>query len=201
MPAYSSGMRRSLLFALAVLVAACGGDDSAGTEADGTARGDTTAVDTGDAGADDTAVDDAAPDGADDTAVELTASWRGVTPDTIHIGVAGIDAESVKDFGVELDIVAPDKAYRAFAAAYNAAGGAHGRMVQIHAELFLPVGTVDSERACTVLTEDQEIFIATGQMLNDAPLCFHRAPRHALRRLVRPHRRARRTVQRAVLLL
>lgn len=172
----------ALLVGLAVVAAACGSDDpesedSSAESTPGPADAEATGEPTEDATEEpsdepaDAPTDDATTEPTDEP-VELTATWTGVTEDTIRVGVAEIDAEAVLEFGVELDILDPDKVYPAYAAAFNEAGGAHGRQVDVTVELFLPVGNAESDAACTLLTQDVEVFLALGRMLNDNPLCF-----------------------------
>jgi hypothetical protein len=165
-----------MLGALALVLAACGGGDTApdtagerdGTpesqsvEQDSTDPEDESTVTTGEAVAPDTAVEP----------IELTATWKGVSADTIQVGVAAIDAEALRAFDVDLGFIDATKAYPALAAAFNASGGANGRDVEVTVELFLPVGSTDSDRACSVLAEDVGVFLTVGQMLGDNPLCF-----------------------------
>jgi hypothetical protein len=175
--------RRSLgiLFALAFVAAACsgsGGDAEvdAGSVAD--AGTDSTGpVSSGDA--QDPSESDVDPQG--DTATpgvetpgELTASYRGVTEETIKVGVATIDFAGLQEFGVDIEGIDPAIWAPAFAQAFNERGGAHGRTMEIVIGIFLPVGSTESDRVCTELTQDQEVFVVLGAMLGDNPLCVTR---------------------------
>lgn len=165
-----------LLGSFAIVAGACG---SEGAEESGSAAGssDDVAVETGDESPAEAEADEAEEelvDGADDSIdpPELGASWTGVTEDTIRVGVVAIDTEAIAEFGVELTQIDPHRAYPALADAFNASGGAYGRQLDVQVELFLPVGSVDSDLACSRLTEDVEIFVAVGQLLDDNPLCY-----------------------------
>jgi hypothetical protein len=167
-----------VLALFALLAGSCGDGTSAEPDASPAPADDGVGDDTGEEDSDDDTptdpVEDDTTDGGE-TPVdppELTATWTGVTEDTIRVGVLAIDTEAVAAFGVDLVQIDAHKAYGALADEFNAAGGAYGREVEIHVELFLPVGSVDSDRACSVLTEDVEVFVAVGQLLDDNPLCF-----------------------------
>ena len=178
-------MRRTatiLILTLVLVAAACGSDDADSADSGAEPTGEPTVEPT--AEPTDAATEappdepteeptEAAAEGAPvEEPAELTATWKGVTEDTIRVGVADIDAEAVLEFGVELDVLDANKVYPAFAQAFNEAGGAHGRMIDVTVELFLPVGNAESEAACTLLAEDVEVFLAVGRMLGDNPLCF-----------------------------
>lgn len=96
---------------------------------------------------------------------------RGVTPDSIKLGIAPIDADAVREqFGVDLGHL-PDGTFDAFAQAVNAAGGINGRRVEIAVRPFLPVGTESSEAACRELIEDEQVYAVSGLFLGDNGLC------------------------------
>ena len=132
---------------------------------------DDQAADADDAPGDDDAVAEE-PEPAPEPVV-LTASYRGVTEDTITIGVAHIDWEMITEqFGLERDFVPASAMYSSWVAALNEAGGIDGRTVELILKPFLPVGTGPSEQLCLELMEDEEVFLAIGQLLDNNPLCF-----------------------------
>ncbi|MYL09139.1 MAG: ABC transporter substrate-binding protein [Acidimicrobiia bacterium] len=90
--------------------------------------------------------------------VELTATARGVTADTITLGVAITDVTVFADVG---DILAR---YQPLVDATNAAGGINGRRVEIITEQWDILDTVAFEAACVALTEDNEVFLVLGFM-------------------------------------
>lgn len=101
----------------------------------------------------------------------INAPARGVTADTIRIGVSATDVNKVKStFGVDLGEL-PDEVFPALAKATNDAGGINGRQVELFVDNSMPIGSEDSERACRELIEDKEVFAVLGMWLNDAPLC------------------------------
>ncbi|MDH3755616.1 MAG: ABC transporter substrate-binding protein [Acidimicrobiia bacterium] len=137
-------------------------DDPAADDpaADDGAAGDPAA---GDADADDAAADDT----TDDTGGgELTASARGVTPESVFIGVSMLDFE----FLVESNL-APQGwgdqqlVYQTYIDDLNARGGINGRMVEAIYEFYSPLGTTEAEAACVALTEDNEVFAVLGGFL------------------------------------
>lgn len=97
---------------------------------------------------------------ADGGVVELTATARGVTADTITLGVAITD---VTVFAAVGDILAR---YQPLVDATNAAGGINGRRVEIITEQWDILDQTAFEKACVVLTEDNEVFLVLGFLLS-----------------------------------
>lgn len=96
---------------------------------------------------------------------------RGVTADSIKLGVAVIDTEQVKSkFGVDLGKV-PEGVIGALVKEVNDKGGINGRKIDAVERPFLPVGTEDSEKACRELIEDNKVFAVAGMFLGDGGLC------------------------------
>lgn len=171
----------ALLFAFSLLAAACGddaesdvsGDDDGGSTVEGDgddgSDGDGTANDgTGDGdgdGGDGTGDDSGEP-------VDLTASFRGVTEETITIGVAAIDTEALLDFGFDLGNVPLEPLLQSWADTLNDNGGIHGRSVQFVHDIFLPIGDAEQAESCLIMMEDEEVFVVMGQMLGENPLCI-----------------------------
>jgi hypothetical protein len=149
-----------ILLAFGLLAAACGGDDSAGdADADADVGGD--ASTTTEAVIDDTDPDD----GVDDTTTtteapaELTASWKGVTEDTIRLGFTTSDLEELKRIGlVDIDRGDPQIVLDALIDDVNARGGINGRMLEAHLEVLLPIDATAADTACVRMTEDIEVF-------------------------------------------
>ena len=103
---------------------------------------------------------DAAQSGeTDGGVVELTATARGVTADTITLGVAITD---VTVFAAVGDILAR---YQPLVDATNAAGGINGRRVEIITEQWDILDQTAFEAACVALTEDNEVFLVLGFLL------------------------------------
>lgn len=159
-----TGLRRrsgivALLLALAMVASSCGddgGDADAATGADNT---DSTADDT-DAPDDDAAAGDPADDAdasgddepapADDTPATVTT--RGITDDTIRIGIAIPDVSAFSNSG---DQVAR---YRVVADAINANGGVAGRQIELVVAEWGLLDSAGFDAACTALTQDEEVF-------------------------------------------
>lgn len=162
------------LLALALIAAACGGDDDAASD-DGSTEPSPTATpepepepepEPADDGADDGAADgDVGDDDGDDAGEEivLTDSFRGVTAETITIGHTAIDFETLNEsFGLDLAFVSFIPTMDAAVEFYNSQGGVLGRQIEVIHEEYLPVGGATAEAACLSLTEDNEIFAVVG---------------------------------------
>jgi hypothetical protein len=103
---------------------------------------------------------------------EPIASARGVTPDTIRVGIAAIDWDRLAELGVRFGRTSSADLYVAALESINDRGAIFGRLLEPYPELFLPVGSVDFDAACSRLAEDEEIFVVIGQALEDQVLCF-----------------------------
>ncbi len=96
------------------------------------------------------------PDG---TTAPLTASWPGVTEDTIRLGFTTSDLDQLREMGlVDLDRGDPAVVLDALVADVNARGGINGRMLEAHLEVLLPIGAAPAEAACVRFTQDLEVF-------------------------------------------
>ncbi len=101
------------------------------------------------------------------TEVVRTASFRGVTADTIDIGI-GFWNTSVFGFGFFGD---PEEVWAALTDAVNARGGIHGRSLVPTVADFNPADNAGMLAACIALTEDAEVFAVLGGMRGDANYC------------------------------
>ncbi|MCY3851256.1 MAG: ABC transporter substrate-binding protein [Acidimicrobiaceae bacterium] len=172
----------ALLLSFLLLAAACGGDDGDDAEPVSGDDGDDM-VETDDSDGDDMAddgdmdddaddMDDDADDGdmADDDMAEpepepepRTASWRGITEDTITVGVAMLNFELLVDINLSPAGWGDQQGvWEALIANLNANGGINGRTVEAVYEYYSPIDPVDAERVCTALTEDNEVFAVLG---------------------------------------
>jgi hypothetical protein len=98
----------------------------------------------------------AAEESDEEPAEPLTSSDRGVSPETIRLGLAITD---VSDFA---NVGAIEPRFQAAVSALNDAGGVNGRRVELVVEEW-PLGdVVGLSTSCTVLTEDNEVFIVLG---------------------------------------
>lgn len=154
----------ALLITLSLLAAACG-DDSGGAEAETTSSTTTTTVATT------TSVDG---DSSTTTSqAPLTASDRGVTADSIKVGVMVPDAEQILSFGVDLGWGDVEGHWRVAIEALNESGGVSGRTVEPVFYAYLPVGSENSDLGCVQLTQDEEVFAVFGFIRPMAnALCF-----------------------------
>ncbi len=89
----------------------------------------------------------------------LTASWRGVTEDSITIGVSMLNFDLLKELGLsQAGWGDQEGIFQAFVDDLNANGGIHGRMLVPVYDYYSPISGDDATRSCTVLTQDHEVF-------------------------------------------
>ncbi len=106
---------------------------------------------------------------AEEEPVELTASSRGVTADTINIGVSMLDFDMLKDMGLSPAGWGDQQAvWQALIDDLNARGGINGRSVSAIYEFYSAIDASDAERACAVLHQDNETFANLGGFLGPA---------------------------------
>lgn len=152
--------------ALATLATSCGDDgtsaDDGSTTSTAAPEGATTTVGSGE-------VPPATTSAPGD--IELTDSFRGVTSESIKIGVVGPDLEALAGL-VDLDHGSYEDAYRAVIDDVNAAGGVNGRRIEMVYEAFFPIGTEGMDTICARFTQDEEVFAVLGGLLDDGPLCY-----------------------------
>lgn len=170
-----------LVIVLSAALAACSvssDDDAASTttpaatDTEATEAPETTATPDTAEGTDATDATDASTDSTTAPAsTEPAVLSRGVTADTIKIGGAFIDVESVRQqFGVDLGDT-PEEMVPALIAGMNADGGINGRQIEYVDRLVVPVGTESSDQACRELIEDEQVFAVVGTFLGDTGLC------------------------------
>ncbi len=91
--------------------------------------------------------------------IELTATWRGVTADTITIGVTYLDIDQLVELGFSPATWGDQElVIRALADDINERGGINGRRVEVLVDKYNPIGATEAEAACLRLTEDNEVF-------------------------------------------
>ena len=163
------------LFSFALIASACVSteDEEADTTAGAnTAADDSTADDTAaedDSTADDTAAEDDSTDDAADEPVELTASWRGVTEDTIYVGASMLDFALLQELGFSPSGWGDQAGiWDALIDDLNDRGGINGRMVDIISEFYSPLDAADAERVCAILHQDNETFVNLGGFVGPA---------------------------------
>ncbi|MEQ8840780.1 MAG: ABC transporter substrate-binding protein [Acidimicrobiales bacterium] len=168
-------LARTGLLAFALFAAGCAGGAAPAPSDDGAPRvvddsGDpaTSPATTGDA------TDSDNTDGSTPGA-ELTASFRGVTPEVIRVGITTVDWDTLAAAGVDFGRTNDLDLWQAALEDINSRGGIHGRQIEVHGREFLPLGSEQFDQACVELTEDEEVFVAIGQALEDQVLCFTEA--------------------------
>jgi ABC-type branched-subunit amino acid transport system substrate-binding protein len=110
------------------------------------------------------------------TAAALTASFRGVTPTTIKIGVVNIDYSCIQQF-VDYNFGDQKAISQVFIDDLNAHGGILGRKVEAVYQDYCPVTNTQALTLCTSMTEDQKVFAVLGILYDasgDADLCLTR---------------------------
>ena len=107
------------------------------------------------------------------TAAPLTASFRGVTADTIEVGVAFVDFQELVDLGVFANTHGDEEAiWEALLADLNGRGGINGRVVEAIYDTYLPIGPVPAEEMCLGFTEDAQVFAVLGLWVGETVLCI-----------------------------
>ncbi|MYL09794.1 MAG: hypothetical protein F4015_10070, partial [Acidimicrobiia bacterium] len=101
------------------------------------------------------------------TPIVLTASFRGVTEDTIHIGIGFWDT-TLFGFGFFGE---PQLVWDALVGAENADGGIFGRSLKASIAGFNPALPNEMLAACISLTEDHQVFAVLGGLRGDANFC------------------------------
>ena len=107
----------------------------------------------------------------------LTASFRGVTADSVKVGVTSVDFEQLNSaFGLSLNFVAGEEVVRALIDDLNQRGGVNGRQVEYVFETFLPVGGASADEVCVRLTDDEQVFVVlngfAGPGAEESNLCI-----------------------------
>jgi hypothetical protein len=110
------------------------------------------------------------------SAAALTASFRGVTPTTIKIGVVNVDYTCIKQF-VDYNFGDQKAISQVFIDDLNAHGGILGRKVEAVYKNYCPIGNTQALATCTSITEDEKVFAVLGILYDasgDADLCLTR---------------------------
>lgn len=148
----------AVVAAIALFAAACGDDGDAAVEP----VDDTTTTSTVTAAPDDSAPD---PDGgttSTTTAAPLTASYRGVTEDSIKVGILLFDLDAILALGVDVGYGDHQAHYQLVIEEINARGGILGRAIEPVYRLVSPVDAAAADLACAEFTEDEEVFAVLG---------------------------------------
>ncbi|MGI9604220.1 MAG: hypothetical protein ACR2QE_20240 [Acidimicrobiales bacterium] len=136
-----------------VLAASCtsSGEDEEGVGTD-TGVATTAAVPT-------TVASTAATTSSTSSLAPLTASFRGVTEDTIHLGAVGIDFDSLREMGL-VDINRGDQEllWQTIVDDMNTRGGILGRRIELHYRPYDVIQPASAEAVCIELTQDVGVF-------------------------------------------
>jgi hypothetical protein len=155
------------LIALVLFAVACGDDGS---------NGDTAEQTTTTAGEPTSESTQPPPVTTEDLAVEptevLTASFRGVTAETIKVGVTDPDWDALQAVGVPNYQGETQIAFQPFFDIINANGGIYGRQIEPVYVPFDYTSPTTQEEACIKLTEDEEVFIVLYGLLAENNLCL-----------------------------
>ncbi len=175
----------AMLVALAMVAAACGGNDDEG-DADAPAPAPATEAPAApdpepepeatepepeedapaepepaleDAPEEEEPVFEPAPTEEPEPEIPLTATWRGVTADTITIGVTYLDIDQLVELGFSPATWGDqEQVIQALVDDINVRGGINGRQVEVIMDKYNPIGATEAEAACLRLTEDNEVF-------------------------------------------
>lgn len=121
---------------------------------------------------------------ASDPAAELTASDRGVTADSIKLGVLLLDVGNLSNIGIAVPGVDPEQqraAWEIYIDRQNEAGGILGRTIEPVYQKYDVLSNDSMRNACLALTKDAKVFavIDPGGVFGPPILCFteeHRTP-------------------------
>jgi hypothetical protein len=172
----------ALLAVLALLAAACGSDSSDSDETSADAEATEEATEEAaeeeeeeeeeeeaaeeEAAEEEPAEEEEAAEEEPAEDMELTASFRGVTEDTIKIGVSMLDFESLVSGGLSTEGWGDQQlVWETYIANLNANGGINGRMLEAVYSFYNPIVIAEAESSCIELTEDNETFAVLGGYL------------------------------------
>jgi hypothetical protein len=109
-----------------------------------------------------------------------TATARGVTADTITIGYAYPDLESLAKTGlIKTDNGPYAPIMQALVDDVNARGGIDGRKLRVVSEKYSLLDSNDQLRVCTKLVEDDKVFAVLGGFVTDSGNLCVVGPQHA----------------------
>lgn len=160
----------------ALVAAGCGGDDDpdaggAATAAPGTSAGTATSPPATTAGATSTRAATTTTPSSGTPATTITseartASFRGVTPESIKIGVVDPDLDELRELGIiEINRGDPEVVAQALVDEINARGGILGRQLDLTHLKYSVITEASVDAACLTLTEEEEVFAVVGAPL------------------------------------
>ena len=101
--------------------------------------------------------------------IPLTATWRGVTADTITIGVTYLDIEQLVELGFSPATWGDQElVIQTLVDDVNDRGGINGRRLEVIMDKYSPIGATEAEAACLRVTEDNEVFAVLFGFLGPA---------------------------------
>ena len=101
--------------------------------------------------------------------IPLTATWRGVTADTITIGVTYLDIEQLVELGFSPATWGDQElVIQTLVDDVNERGGINGRRLEVIMDKYNPIGATEAEAACLRVTEDNEVFAVLFGFLGPA---------------------------------
>ncbi|WP_419924345.1 ABC transporter substrate-binding protein [Candidatus Poriferisocius sp.] len=110
-----------------------------------------------------------APTAEPEPEIPLTATWRGVTAETITIGVTYLDIDQLVELGFSPATWGDqEKVIQALVDDINIRGGINGRRVEVIIDKYNPIGATEAEAACLRVTEDNEVFAVLFGFLGPA---------------------------------
>ncbi|MGH3691969.1 MAG: ABC transporter substrate-binding protein, partial [Microbacterium sp.] len=109
---------------------------------------------------------------------ERTDSFRGVTADTIKLGIVIVDYEAIREF-VDFHRGDQEETAQIFVDWINENGGVGGRQIEPVYKTYTPIPGEEpgALTLCTEFTEDEEVFAVLGVFIDftgDAQLCLTR---------------------------
>ncbi len=162
----------AILALFALVASACGGGEVATDDEEPDATSTEAPVDDEPADeepADEEPTDEEPAEEPADDAPALTASFRGVTEDTITIGVTMLDFDDLVSKNLSAQGWGDQQlVYQTYIDDINANGGINGRMIEPIYEFYTPLGTTVAAEVCVRLTEDNEIFAIVGGFVGPA---------------------------------
>jgi ABC-type branched-subunit amino acid transport system substrate-binding protein len=164
------GARRAIMVGTALaLLAGCGSTTKSESTTTTTTTGSTTT--TGAPGT--TAAGVTSTTAGPATTVPLTASFRGVTADSIKIGFPYIDLEALAKSGlIKISHGPYADIIKALVDDVNASGGVNGRKLELVSMKYSAIGSTEQLADCTKLTEDEKVFaVLNGFTSGQNDLC------------------------------
>jgi hypothetical protein len=111
---------------------------------------------------------------------ELAATFRGVTADSIKLGILVIDYACIPKAAIDFNRGPQQEIAQSFVDLINAKGGVGGRKIVPVYKTYCPIppeGNPATQRICTELAEDDKVFAALGVFIDfsgDSLLCLTR---------------------------